>query len=1130
MTTSPACPAPAPPDQEARLGATTRFDANLVVTAGAGTGKTAILVERVLNLLGSGHATLDSLALITFTDKAAAELRVRLGAGLDRLLRRASGRPLEASDRHDADRAWRWLRSEGIAEDTIRVRCLEALARLDAASVGTIHAFCFDLLRRHPREAGIDPYAAAADDAGLDRIFDDAWDGYLKGEEGPGARSAAWRSALQENILPGTIRELGRALARFTLPEAALAPQPALPIGAVLGDATASLWRDVRDLAGRTTGTAPRMSAFLAMAEDALGTIARDGLDAAGARLLAERLEPFATVPAPGARLAGASEDEVRVIASAALGLLRALARVDDQAVLRAHDRARLLALRAQRRVLSSGVIPFDGMLRLARRLLARHAVVRRKVAARFKQVLVDEFQDTDPLQYEVLFLIARPPDPPDAAAEGGPEADPWTGPLEPGRLFIVGDPQQSIYRFRGADIAAYRAAVARLESTGGATLHLSASFRSPADLLKPIDRIFSGWLGPGDGTWTGDHVPPYRPLVSARTPGDRPRARVTIWSVEPAAGMDAAAGRRAEAAAIASHIARDAAERDDDGARFRRFALLFRSLANAPEYARALRRAGLPCLLDGGRDFASRPEVADLLTFLRAFASPNDGPSWLALLRSPLGAVPDAEMARLVHDRRRLSFPAPGVPLPDAATAPAMRRTMEWILDFRRLVRGLPPDDVIQAALATTPLTLVHASSHDGSQRLANLRKCETLARELANRGLTLPEIVAEIEAAFMGDRGETESPVADETVDAVRLLSVHKAKGLEFDVVFMPDLGRRDGGDRTSGAEADWFAAAPSGVAVLLPDGRRNGLRVARDLEAAKHGQAEERRVFYVACTRAREELVLVNSRRGGKAAWRDRLAVLGYAPESNASWPEDGPLFEGLVVHRVVRHAVPPDAPARSFDPGPYVVAAERHRRAGAALREAAAPPLRFPSSAVADGTPHAAAGGLGPLAARRAGSAVHGALQRWDFESALALRAAAHATLAWVLARERQPGRGAAGLEKSAAAEIDRILDAFLRSPLPARLRRSVILAREAPLVSRDSSGTAWAGACDLIFREGNAVVVADYKTDAESDAPELLSRYRGQMAIYLDAVRRILPDERVGAELLLLRTGLAIPVA
>jgi ATP-dependent exoDNAse (exonuclease V) beta subunit len=174
------------------------------------------------------------------------------------------------------------------------------------------------------------------------------------------------------------------------------------------------------------------------------------------------------------------------------------------------------------------------------------------------------------------------------------------------------------------------------------------------------------------------------------------------------------------------------------------------------------------------------------------------------------------------------------------------------------------------------------------------------------------------------------------------------------------------------------------------------------------------------------------------------------------------------------------------------------------------------LRFPSSQVTDAAPAeppAADAGPGPLAARLAGSAVHLALQRWDFQGHQELRARARSSLGLLLSRETSAGPGAAG-EEIAAREIDRILDGFLASPLPARLGRSVILAR---------------GACDLIFREGDEIVVADYKTDAEAGARDAATRYRGQMALYLDAVRRVFPGERVRGEILLLRTGVAIPI-
>ena len=214
------------PDAEARRRATTDFAPNIVVTAGAGTGKTAILVERTLNLVGSGEAELESLALITFTEKAAAELRLRLGAGLDRLLRRAGGDlPIDLGE--DADRSWEWLRARGDAPDAIRGRVLAALGALDAASVGTIHAFCLDLLRRHPRSAGIDPRAGVGEEASLERVLEDSWDRFLRGPDGPGRRAQPWIEAMESEVVPGMVGHLGRALAQSPLADEVFAtPSP----------------------------------------------------------------------------------------------------------------------------------------------------------------------------------------------------------------------------------------------------------------------------------------------------------------------------------------------------------------------------------------------------------------------------------------------------------------------------------------------------------------------------------------------------------------------------------------------------------------------------------------------------------------------------------------------------------------------------------------------------------------------------------------------------------------------------------------------------------------------------------------------------------------------------------------
>jgi len=1124
-----------PPDQEARVRATTLFGRNLVVTAGAGTGKTAILVERTLNLVGSGTAGIEALALITFTEKAAAELRLRLGAGLDRLLKRSGGDESDLDLRRDADRSWTWLRDRGDRPGAIRERVLVALAALDAASVGTIHAFCLDLLRRHPRAAGIDPRAAVGEEAALERLLTETWDRFLRGPEGPAGRAGAWRAAVALAAAPEPARHLGRALARFALPAEALEPHP-VPASApllapVLDEAIASL----RSLRNRATGVPPKMRGLLQSAERELAAVRTDGIDPARARSIAEFVRAHGSLPSAGAKLAGATPDEVKDTARTALELLKALARVDDDAVAAALDIARPFARQARDASLARGLVPFDAMLRLARDLLVRDGTARRRARGRFRQILVDEFQDTDPLQYEVLFLLARRE--PAHDFERDPP-DPWRADLEPGRLFIVGDPKQSIYRFRGADIAAFRRAVALIEACGGESLALTASFRSPDRLLRPINRIFGGWLGPDNGTeWIGHHAPPYVRLEAAASAGPASGpARLSVWSIDAAQGAAAREGRRAEATTIAGHIrARVAAGDDRPGD----FAILFRAATNIELYARALRRAGVPCLVDGGADFGERPEVIDLIVWLRAVASPNDAPALLAVLRSPLGAVPDAEMHRFVEAGGRLGPVDAGAgpaAFPAEMEAPALERALGRLEAFRRAAAGRPAEDVIRMALHDTPLLALHAAAHDGPERIARLRRAAAQARALAAEGLSLPEILTQWETAFVA--GEEPGPLADETVDAVRLLTVHKAKGLEFKAVFVPDLGRAEAAKRPATGGVAWTSpeGGPGTAAIALSDGRTNAARVLHDLDHARHEEAEERRIFYVACTRAREELILVNSRRDRKAPWTDRLEVLGYAPGPDGSWPAEGPLAGGEAEHSVMSAVEPASSRTEPSDPVPLFRAAERHAAAARSLVSGCRPLLASPSGPDDAVTGMAGAESATPRrrsdggrAARLAGSAVHAALARCDdFRNGPALLAAALEAARHLAAAESASPAGALTLRVEGA--IRGILAGFSASSLPDRLASVDVLAREAPILHRDAAGQVWSGACDLLYRDEGGLVVADYKTgDPDEEGPETEARpHAAQLKIYVEAIRSAFPGENVRGEILFLRRGRAVP--
>ncbi|HEU4402623.1 MAG TPA: UvrD-helicase domain-containing protein [Candidatus Polarisedimenticolia bacterium] len=1143
---------PLPDDRDRRIAAT-RFDRNLVVTAGAGTGKTALLIERALNLVCGAGYPIESIAAITFTEKAAAELRRRLAVGLDQIHRLASGRA--AADDPGADsearRAYDWLlEGGGRTQPEIASRALQALNRLDAASVSTIHSFCAEILRRHPVPAGVDPGFVVDEGPAFARLFDEEWGRFLEAELGRGARRAAvWRRALALHGALAAVREIGRALASFSLPREAVSGGSHDGPGTVddlFGPTIRTLLETITRLLRQETGMNPNMRLFLESSRALLGACLAAGPRAMSDAEAGLRLEDYIkkSLPSPGKGLAGVDPDEVEETARRAQDLVKQLARVDEETIAAIVEAARPLAARCRERLLSAGYVSFDGLLRLAGDLLTRHPEVRRALRERYRTLLVDEFQDTDPLQYEILFFIAEEP--------GASAAEAYAARLEAGRLFIVGDPKQSIYRFRGADIEAYRRAVERVLACGGESLVLSSSFRSPAEVIEPINTLFGAWIG-GASPGGPIYEPPYEPIAAARGAAADGVSGVAIWSVRADGG--AADRRRAEAEAVAGFIAGSVAAGDGPGGglRHREIGILLRALTNAGIYARALRRAGIPFIVEGGKDFYERPEVGDLIAFLRAAANPNDGASVLAVMRSPLGAATDAELARFVAGGGRLDRGdgglddhtagggAPGAPDP----FPNVRRAFALLDTFRKRLAGRSPDEAIRSALADTPLSLIHAAAFDGAQRLLNLRKLVSRAAAHARQGLSLERTLVALEEEFAGERVEGESPLADETVDAVRLLSVHKAKGLEYRVVLLPDLGRESNRAGAEGADAAWVRHDGGRLAVRLAGGVTNLAWVLHRESARRHESAEEKRVFYVACTRARERLILINSNPGRRAPWRDALSALGY--EVAEGFPAPGPIGPHRLPHQVI---TPPRArPGGAPSPQSLLWsrAAATFETVSASARASAVPPLRWPAGAgdarlaASDeetGSPRPrrfGAGGReappGRDAARAAGTIVHAALETWDFNDAGRLRDLARLEARRVVDEVGARAPTKAGFSRRLLAALDTILDEFLASPLPARLAAIEILGREVPILYRDGAGATWMGACDLLYRDPDGtVVVADYKTDlVENDPATIAERYRPQMEVYLEALRRAFPEGPVRGEILLLRTGGVVPV-
>lgn len=874
---------------------------HLVVTAGAGSGKTRVLVERYLRLVDEvaasappGDDPFAAVLAVTFTEKAAREMR-------DRVRRAAAARAR-------------------LAPPEAAAAAQAYAAAAEAARIGTIHSFCAELLRAQPAESGLDPRFAILDEVEAGALAAASVEEALTAAATAGALPAA----LLEEFAPAELAEaLGAMLRAGGELRAALAATPA--------DAPALRARWAADLAAARAATVAELLASppwaaaaaelrelapAAPAGDRIGEQAR----AVAAWLAA--LDPAAPDFAPlrAVNLSGGAKkpwggDEPLARAKAALRALREAYRgaadllefAPDPAVearaavvtLALRELARAADAAYARRKLALDRLDFDDLERRARELLAAHPQVRARWRRELRAVLVDEFQDTNDDQRAIVYALTGLDEGP-APAAGAPA------------LFVVGDGKQSIYRFRGADVSVFRRVEAELVAGGGARVALRASFRSHPALVGLVnalgDRLFARPAG------LAPFEVPFEPLEASRPAPPHPLC--AELHIAPAAD-DVAAGRVAEAAILAGRIA--ALARGDDGALvfdrelgrwrapgFGDVAILFRASASFEPFEAALRARGIPFLTTAGRGYYGRKEVQDLIHLLRALDDPTDELALVGALRSPLFALDDTAIVALRLAGGRLwdaLLRAADGRFPDAEPAPVFaerRAELQLAAATLRALRGLhgraSVAELLRAALERTGYLATISALADGERRRANVEKLVAAARLAGGRGLRA--FGDYLDAVLRAETREGEAPL--EAEGAVRLMTVHRSKGLEFPVVALPDLGR--------GAPADtrrWLARRAYGLAVAprRPTDETpppTALLLARRVEAQME-RAEGERLLYVALTRAQDYLILSGpAQRKGGERWIARLtAALGHP------WEVGGPPAGELGALRVFRH---------------------------------------------------------------------------------------------------------------------------------------------------------------------------------------------------------------------------------
>ncbi|HJQ39460.1 MAG TPA: UvrD-helicase domain-containing protein [Thermoanaerobaculia bacterium] len=1000
---------------------------NLVIEAGAGTGKTTAIVAEVLKLMMErDDLAPERIVLMTFTEKAAGEIADRIRLALEEL---------SASEAT----AWPIGSPNPLVTSIDRERARRHLENIDHLRSQTIHSFCQSLLRAFPIEAGLDPQFKIIEGFERSLLYGQLYDAWVDDETRVHPTpeiEREWELLFTHAGYLFQIRDLilGMIERRDLLNETGYDFGTFAEVEEPLIDALSAI-RRTSDIAGDE-----QAQALFAYIRETTPPES-DDID----EWLAY-LHPIAA-PIREANLPrhGVLKEALKILRAGNKGRSMYDRLVSHRAAmaLLAMTRRFLVFLDHEKRQL--GVVDFDDLLLRTLALLDDETVLAR-ARAQFDFIFVDEFQDTDRTQARIVDKLAR-----DAS-----------GQYVDGKTIVVGDPKQSIYGFRRADPETYYRITEELVRGGAERRLLVDQYRSDAPLLDAINTMFAR-LFPDAQHDPNVFRPAYTPLrarrVARASGAPPPEARFTLLH---AMHEDSADRFFAEGAAIAEWI-----RKNSDGD-LRRFAILFRRLTKLDDYLDTLDRYGIAYVLPPTRMFLDRRAPVDLLAVLRAIAHPFDKGAQISAARTPYFALTDEEVVAGV--------------LGDGVGWQEFQKAIE---QYREASRHLTVSQLIDLIVRTSNIEGVYDAAADGVRHLRHLEHLRAIAFEYDQRaGGSAGQFVEEI-ARRRGEPDEVEPSLIDESQNAVRILSVHAAKGLEFDTVILPDLAVQP---PTNDLQLFTVEEPRSIVLTGRADSISANFRVGEDGEklkklAGRREEAENRRLFYVAVTRAKTDVVFVcNFGEDTKNVGFLKCLCETTGIDRATTWPDEGREVRGSLAFEKLAIS---GAGARV-----------RRRLNDVSLEHTLATSEIVPFEIA---TPPAAATlTSGEIAARRAGSRnraagilLHRVLERWDGRADIE-------PLLQQLASE-------AAANAEAVLRVRRRLATIAKSDMLQRIARAETLGREVP-VRFVEDGTLVERRIDRLIRENGAEVVIDYKSGLAEEAR--VAKDREQVARYCRAISGI----------------------
>lgn len=823
---------------------------HLSVTANAGSGKTLVLVERYIDILVSGKARVKEVVAITFTEKAAGELKRKIADGIRKRIETSSDRQ---------------------TKNTLE----EIREQLSGAVVDTIHSFCSKILREYPVEAGVDAAFTVLEvvdqQVMLEAAIKETFDSILKEEETHAGRQrlfdvlralgkfkvldivhilALKREQVERWILPGGLYEqTDEGVLAFWRSHLSAFVKHEFEDPRVMSDL-----QTLVDAAkpNSVMSLRPRFKAFK------METDINERL-----QIFGELLEAMLTQKGELRKKIFGDNDGIvqqaerlRVKFKSLSPLIDFVTHDDDSAhrTLLRHSRI-LLELyqnaveRYEEAKLENAYLDFED-LQIRTKNLLRDERIRRKLSQRYKFIMVDEYQDTNTLQYEILL--------------------PLMDNLSSGNLFIVGDPKQSIYGFRNADVAVFNQTKEEIEENAGktASVVLADSFRLLRDVVAFVNLVFDPLMKGNNGKYEVS----YEPLVQGRQ--NKAPGRVELILREPS--NDGGEEQVSEGELIARRILQLCSEpyhvfsKDEDSrpATFSDVAILLRSRTGLSDLEDALIRHSIPYLVSSGVGYFQTQGIYDFYNYFRFLLNTDDDVALAGILRSPFYNVSDAELYELSLERRGGSFwNAIASGKGKAKQFTSVVRAVAILAEHTAVASRLPVSEMVNRIVNDTAYSGFVAGTPRAGQTFANLEKLKRFARSYEQQGFTtLYDFVGRLKRLIEQEEKEGQASV-DVLADAVKIMTIHAAKGLEFPIVIVPGL------ERTFRYDNEPFLDDELGLGFTgqTRNSDDRSVPIAEYLKRNSRAKmlAEEKRIFYVACTRARDMLILSGAAEGNRSS---------------------------------------------------------------------------------------------------------------------------------------------------------------------------------------------------------------------------------------------------------------------